>query len=143
MRAAGFVDVRLALESSDDAYAEANGAKITRDEFARAVGHLYAAGFAPGMIKAYCMANAPGMRVENVHETLDFARQLQVVPMLSWYSPVPGSRDFAMLAARHDLTDPLTHNNTAWIYQAAPGERAYQELKSHERGAAAYVRALA
>ncbi|MDR2734750.1 MAG: radical SAM protein [Spirochaetota bacterium] len=163
MRACGFRDARLALESIDDAYIQSSGAKITRDEFARAADHLFEAGFAPGEIKAYCMVGAPRpqlpvagayapilvagaprpqqdsedifVHAESVHETMEFARRLSVVPMLAWYSPVPGSRDFAFLAERYDLSDPLRHNNTAWIYQVWPGERAYQELKSHEREA--------
>jgi len=173
MRSCGFQDVRLALESSDGAYIRASGAKIAPDEFTRAVGHLFDAGFVPGMIKAYCMAGAPAaasgdgrifqegaamyardaarlpegrwepernavprfLSVESVHQTIEFARRLRVVPMLAWYSPVPGSRDFATLAEHYDLSDPLSHNNTAWIYRVGPGEAAYQELKSHELAA--------
>ena len=138
MRACGFADVRLSLESSDDAYTRSsgeNGAKVTQADFTRAVGYLYDAGFKRGVIKAYCMAGAPGVSTESVHDTLEFARAQAVVPMLSWYGPVPGSRDFAELASRFDLSDPLTHNNTAWIYRAeesGAAADAYQELKHHE-----------
>jgi hypothetical protein len=142
MRACGFADVRLALESSDAAYMQTSGAKSSQEDFVRAAEHLFAAGFTPGMIKAYCLAGAPVnaqgggpelfMRAESVHATLEFARRQQVVPMIAWYSPVPGSRDFAALTERYALSDPLTHNNTAWMYTVNPGREAYQELKHHE-----------
>ena len=55
--------------------------------------------------------------------------------MLCWYSPVPGSRDFAALAETHDdlwERDPVINNNTAWIYMAGTGAAVYRELKRHE-----------
>jgi len=114
LKAAGFVTVRLGLETADAAAQLALGGKVSTDEFDAAVENLLAAGFAKKQIGAYIMAGMPGQSRNEVERTVDHVLARNLQPHLSEYSPVPHSAMFAagVAASPYDLSEPLLHNPT-------------------------------
>jgi radical SAM superfamily enzyme YgiQ (UPF0313 family) len=114
MRRAGFVTVRLSLETTDVARQRATGGKVTTAAFARAVEHLQAAGFGPAELGAYVLAGLPGQPLGEVEATVRYVQGLGVQARLALFSPIPGTPDGDR--ALSPDADPLLHNNTVYPY---------------------------
>ncbi len=114
MKRAGFVTIRLGLETADVARQVAIGDKATLDEFHAAVATLVEAGFARRQIGVYVLVGLPGQERAEVEATIDVVLHAGLRPHLSEYSPVPGSPMYAeaCAASRFDLNEPLFHNPT-------------------------------
>ncbi|MFH1624893.1 MAG: radical SAM protein, partial [Pseudomonadota bacterium] len=115
MYEAGFKTVRLGLETSDAGRQLSTGNKTTNEEFRRSVSDLRKAGFLPGEIGVYILIGLPGQRSQEVEESIKFVREVGVRPVLTEYSPIPGTAlwQAAVEESALDLTkDPLFQNNS-------------------------------
>jgi hypothetical protein len=114
MRLAGFVTIRLSLETTDTVRQQATGSKVTTGAFERAVGHLKAAGFGPSELGAYILVGLPGQPLSEVEHTVRFVHRLGVQAKLALFSPIPGTPEGDR--ALSPDTDPLLQNNTVYPY---------------------------
>lgn len=114
MAQAGWVTVRLSLETVNSRRQRITGAKVTTKSFARAVSHLKAAGFEAGQMGAYILAGLPGQPLSETEATIRFVHRLGVQAKLALYSPIPGTLDGD--GALPVNADPLLHNNTVYPY---------------------------
>lgn len=115
MRKAGFRTIRWGLETSDVKRQLSSGGKITNEEFKEAVGHLKEAGFPAGDIGVYILAGLPFQKKEDVIKTIRFVKESGARPVITEYSPIPGTKlfDDAIRASKFPVRDePLVHNNT-------------------------------
>jgi len=129
MRRAGFVTVRLGLETADAGDQWRDGGKIDDPSFARAVEALFEAGFSAREVAAYVLIGRPGQSVDKARATVAFAHQLGVQVRPAQFSPIPGTAEWqAALAAGCVAADadPLLHNNS--IYPCAD-PAAWEEVK--------------
>lgn len=133
MKAAGFVDVRLSMESTDPAFLQKEGPKATTAEMARAIGYLRDAGFGRKEIKAYLMLNVPNQSSAAVEESMREVHELGAQPMLAFYSPIPGTPDFERAAHITPVDEPLFQNNTVYLYRSGFDMEYYQRLKLLEQ----------
>ena len=86
---AGFKTLRLGLETAVfDTRAELD-AKVTAEEFKRAVTCLKAAGFDKNMIGAYLLTGLPGQNMASIENSINIVRQNNITPVLAHYTPIP------------------------------------------------------
>ncbi|MFN2157569.1 MAG: B12-binding domain-containing radical SAM protein [Anaerolineae bacterium] len=117
LRRAGFVTVRLGLESADPAQQAQDGAKVDGDAFARAVEALYGAGFTAREVGAYVLIARPGQQGREVEATVAYAHRLGVPVYPAQFSPIPGTPEGEAALAAGCLpadADPLLHNNSIY-----------------------------
>lgn len=115
MKAAGFVTLRLGLETADASQQQATGGKVTNAEFVRAVENLRTAGYAGRDIGVYLLCGMPFQEARAVQAAVDFVRSCDARPILSEYSPIPGTALWpeALRASPYPLEEePLFQNNT-------------------------------
>ncbi|RMG75801.1 MAG: radical SAM protein [Bacteroidetes bacterium] len=129
MKIAGFKDIRLSLESVNPVFMKNEGAKNTILEFKKAIEILRKQGFSQNQIMVYTLANVPGQDPLSIKATLKTAFESGTTPYLAFYSPVPGTPDFIRAKKLTDLSDPLFHNNTVYLYRSGFNLAYYQELK--------------
>ncbi len=131
MRRAGFVTVRLGLETADPGDQSRDGGKIDDAAFARAVAALFEAGFSGREVAAYVLIGRPGQGVEKVRATVAFAHRLGIQVRSAQFSPIPGTAEWGAAVAAGCVAadaDPLRHNNS--IYPCADAQ-AWEEVKQH------------
>jgi len=97
LKNAGFVDLRVSLESSDFEIQKATGGKITNDIFKNAINNLKKAGFKNSDIGVYILAGLPGQTFESILKDIEFVKQFKVKIKLANYSPIPGTADYLRL----------------------------------------------
>jgi len=133
MRAAGFITIRLGLETSDPARQIASGNKVTTTEFGQAVDNLKQAGYEGKDIGVYLLCGLPRQEAGEVLEAIRLVRASGARPILAEYSPIPhtGLWDQAVDASPYPLAEePLFHNNTLLPCEWTGFTYAmYQELK--------------
>ncbi len=130
MRRASFVTIRLGLESADPRVQTADGNKVSRTSFARAVEALFQAGFSAHEVAAYVLIGRPGQRVQEARATVEFAHRLGVPVRTAQFSPIPGTDEWQRAVGGGHIAadaDPLLHNNS--IYPCADDPAAWEELK--------------
>ena len=100
------------------------------DEFRRAVGWLFDAGFSRHHLVAYVMFGLPGQGLEEVVATRDFVASCGVEPRIVVFTPVPRTTEF-MRAVEVGMIeadgDPVLHNNKLRAldyFERHPDERA-------------------
>jgi radical SAM superfamily enzyme YgiQ (UPF0313 family) len=133
MRRAGFVTIRLGLESADPEEQCRDGAKVDRERFARAVAALHGAGFTAREVAAYVLAGRPAQRLEGVRATAAYAHGLGIQVRLAQFSPIPGTAEWASAVRAGCIpadADPLLHNNS--IYPCGDSA-AWEALKREVR----------
>lgn len=113
---AGFKTLRLSFESVSHDILSRSSDKVTVRQMEQAVASLETAGYRRGDIGVYLLVGLPGQRLSQVEEALDFASNLGVVPHLSYFAPVPGSRDFLDLVKTGHLSSPLNLYETNKLY---------------------------
>ena len=137
MRRAGFVTIRLGLETADPAEQLRDGAKVDDPGFARAVEALFAAGFPAHQIAAYVLIGRPGQRVAETQATVAFAHRLGIQVSAAQFSPIPGTAEWQAAVAAGCIpadADPLLHNNSAYPCAHAPADaQAWEEVKQQIR----------
>jgi radical SAM superfamily enzyme YgiQ (UPF0313 family) len=129
MHAAGFQSLYLSLESIDARLMEERGPKASPADLENALRALEAAGFARSAVSVYLIMGLPGQSMESVGDSAGFVRSLGAVPRIAYFSPIPGTVEWASLVRSGVLADdcdPLLHNKTAFAYLKsglAPNER--------------------
>jgi len=114
MRRTGFCTIRLGLETSDMRLHQQLDNKVSPGDFEQAMRYLKDAGFSPRHLGVYILIGLPEQDVDAILKTIRFAGANGAVPYLSEYSPIPHTAlwEKAVAASRHDLSEPLFHNNT-------------------------------
>lgn len=137
MRRAGFVTIRLGLETADPAGQLRDGGKIDDPGFARAVEALFAAGFPASQIAAYVLIGRPGQRVADAEATVAFVHGLGIPVSAAQFSPIPGTAEWQAAVDGGYISadaDPLLHNNSAYPCAHAPADaQAWEEVKQQIR----------
>nr|MBC7243891.1 B12-binding domain-containing radical SAM protein [Chloroflexota bacterium] len=133
MRRAGFVTIRLGLETVDPEEEQRDGGKVDEASFAQAVKALQGAGFTAREISAYVLIGRPGQDLGKVRATVAFAHRLGIQVHAAEFSPVPGTTEWQAAVSAGCIpadADPLLHNNS--IYPCADVQ-AMEELKRQIR----------
>ncbi len=115
LKAAGFVTIRLGLETVNAAHQRQWGGKVETRMFVDAVANLFAAGFEPEQVGVYILCGLPGQTRDEVAASVEFVEGQGVFPFLAEYSPIPGTAmwEQARRVSRYDIaSEPLYHNNT-------------------------------
>jgi hypothetical protein len=109
---AGFASFFFGLESHDSMWQLSTGGKIASHEFEAAVKHLRAAG--AGSIIAYIIVGHPDQDRQDIESSIRFAHQCGARVLLSEFSPIPGTADGSKSERWADMSEPLSHNKTAF-----------------------------
>jgi radical SAM superfamily enzyme YgiQ (UPF0313 family) len=115
MRRAGVRTIRLSLETASKDRMEDFTGKVNQEDFCRAAGNLFDAGFPANELGAYVLAGLPGQTPAEVDETLTFAAACGVPVMPALYSPVPRTAEYVRALASGMIapdSDPVIQNNT-------------------------------
>lgn len=116
----GFKTIRLGFESIKPEILSISSHKVNREDMARAVSNLEKAGYRKGEIEVYILFGMVNQSRKDMEDTLFFVRDLGVIPRLSYFSPVPGTRLFRYLQKKGILSTPanlLETNKTYFVYQ--------------------------
>ncbi|OHD55930.1 MAG: hypothetical protein A2Y33_10725 [Spirochaetes bacterium GWF1_51_8] len=132
MKRTGFRDIRLSLESNDPAFQQSRGAKTTNREFENSVDILIRSGFRRESIQVYTLLNTPGQNADRIDETMRYINSCGAVPRLAYFSPIPGTPDFALAEKITPLGDPLSHNNTVYLYRSGFDRELLERLRQME-----------
>lgn len=111
MKTAGFIQPRIALETTKEERQKHTGFKTSTEEFLKAVEHLKNAGYSSKDIAVNILIGLPGRDFEEIKDSIEFAAKLGLKIFLEEYSPIPGTKDFESSGLSTD-SDPLLHNNS-------------------------------
>jgi radical SAM superfamily enzyme YgiQ (UPF0313 family) len=114
MRRAGFETVRLGLETADFDHRNEFDAKVTREEFERAVSCLKEAGFSGRQVGAYMLTGLPGQSFDAMETSMKIVAAAGITPIPTYYTPIPHTALWpeAVAASSRDLAaEPLLTNN--------------------------------
>jgi len=136
---AGFKTIRFGFETSNIKIQMATGGKVTNEHLKEAVMHLKRAGYQSRDIGVYLLCGLPGQEAEEVIESIEYVKACGARPMITEYSPIPGTDlwEASVAASSYDISgEPLFHNNSLlpcqWEKLTFP---MYQELKLLTRNA--------
>lgn len=137
LREAGFLEVRLGLETADAKLQKETGGKTDSRGFEKAVASLKRAGFEDGSICVYVLAGLPFQQASEVKNSIDYVANLGLRVSLAQYSPIPHTPLFEAYhtMARYPVADePLFQNNALFPF-AWEGftEEELNELKAGVR----------
>ena len=116
LHAARFETIRLSFESLSPRILARSSGKVTRKEMENALARLEKAGYARKEMEAYLLFGYPGQTVQDMEEALFFVADQGIVPRLSFYSPVPGTKDYSRLRKKGILSSPPDLYETNKIY---------------------------
>ncbi len=118
-RRAGMTSLYLSLESADTDWIMEKSPKVSAAGLREALAALVSEGYRPSEINVYLIMGLAGQELRGVEESIRYVRSLGAVPRIALYSPIPGTREWAVLAERGtvaDNEDPLLHNKVAFAY---------------------------
>jgi radical SAM superfamily enzyme YgiQ (UPF0313 family) len=121
---AGFASFFFGLESHAPLWQRSTGGKVYSEEFAAAVNHLRAAG--AESILTYIIAGHPDSDTQELESSMRFAHQCGTRVILSEFSPIPGTVDGNKCSPWADMSEPLSHNKTAFALRRLGAERMNQ-----------------
>ncbi|MGD2245794.1 MAG: radical SAM protein [Candidatus Aminicenantes bacterium] len=130
-RKANFQSLFLSQESLDSKVLAKAGSKVSEADLKKAMNHLEKAGYRRREINVYLMLGLPGQSISGIKESIRHVQSLGAAPRLTYFSPVPGTREWEDLVEKGKLTpdaDPLFHNKIAFNYLA--GEISPQDLRT-------------
>ena len=130
-RKANFQSLFLSQESFDPKVLAKAGSKVSEGDLEKAMVHLEKAGYKRREIDVYLMLGLPGQGISEIKESIRHVQRLGAVPRLTYFSPVPGTKEWKDLVEKGYLTqyiDPLLHNKIAFNYLA--GEISPQEFET-------------
>jgi radical SAM superfamily enzyme YgiQ (UPF0313 family) len=119
MRTAGVRSIYLSLESTDDELMRERCPKASAADLERALAELEAAGYERSAVGVYLIMGLPGQAPAGVIESVRFVRGLGAAARIAYFSPIPGTVEWAFLVREGVLaenSDPLLHNKTAFAY---------------------------
>jgi radical SAM superfamily enzyme YgiQ (UPF0313 family) len=117
--AAGFKEVRIGLETTDDALQKSTGGKVDLKTFERAFRFLTKAGFSAEGIGVYILAGLPFQTWGGVKKSIDYLAGLGARVHIAEYTPIPHTPMFEQFksAARLPVADdPLYQNNALFPF---------------------------
>jgi radical SAM superfamily enzyme YgiQ (UPF0313 family) len=120
---AGFQTLRLGLETVEFEHRQRMDDKVSKAEFADAVGCLKAAGFDRSQVGAYLLAGLPGQTWESIMQSIQTVQKTGITPVIAYYTPIPRTKLWprAVAASRYDLgADPIFTNNAVMPCQKEP-----------------------
>ncbi len=123
MYRAGFETLRLGLETAAFDTREELDAKVTEEEFKRAVTCLKSAGFHQKKIGVYLLVGLPEQEMASIENSINIVRQNNVTPVVAYYTPIPHTTLWpkAVASSRYDLeSDPIFTNNAILPCQKKP-----------------------
>ncbi len=132
MKQAGFVTIRLSLETVLKERMSDFSHKVSREEFKSSVDALYSAGFTADDLGAYILVGLPGQTMEEVLGSIKFVFDTGVKVRPALFSPVPGTVEFKRAVQTgmiRDDDDPLLHNNTLRTIDFFGGDEGYKEFR--------------
>jgi len=112
----GFKALRLSFESTTAEILSKSSGKVKVSEMVRAVENLIAAGYKKKDIAVYLLFGIPGQQLKQLEKDFLFVKNLGVKPHLSYFSPVPGTKDFKKLQENGILSNPVDLYETNKIY---------------------------
>ena len=135
MKRAGFVTVRLSLETVAPNRQKETGAKVFNEELISAVKNLKKAGFTKREIGVYLMYGLPGQGLDEVWQGVKFLKSLNVRIHLAEFSPLPMTQAWNELIENRVIPediDPILTNNTVFsLLYSGYKEEDVQALKCH------------
>jgi radical SAM superfamily enzyme YgiQ (UPF0313 family) len=114
LKQAPFATLRLGVETTALGSARLDH-KLQAGELEAALAHLREAGFRRQEIGVYLLIGLPEQEEEEVISSIRRVKELGGTPVLTQYSPIPGTALWpkAVASCRYDLArDPLFHNNS-------------------------------
>ena len=130
----GFKTIRFGFETADFRLQKETGGKVRNEELMRAVAALKKAGYGTEDIGVYLLCGIPGQKTADVSQTIDFVLECGAKPVLTEYSPIPGTKmwDAALACSPFDIRhEPLYHNNSLLSCQNDDFTyEAYKNLKA-------------
>jgi radical SAM superfamily enzyme YgiQ (UPF0313 family) len=123
MHKAGFITLRLGLETVEFNHRQEIDKKVSEEEFKQAVGYLKEAGFGKKQIGAYLLAGLPGQKLTTIEHSIETVKRQGITPVLAHYTPIPHTTLWpqAVAASRYDLeSDPVYTNNVVIPCQKEP-----------------------
>jgi radical SAM superfamily enzyme YgiQ (UPF0313 family) len=133
-RKAGVRSIYLSQESFDESLLGRACPKVSPGDLERALRHLQSAGYPPGEVNVYLIVGLPGQDAGLVRDSIRIVRRLGATPRLAFFSPVPGTGEWARLVAEGRLSedaDPLLHNKLAFAYlRGDEGRRDFEGFQS-------------
>ncbi len=123
MKKTGFETIRLGLETAAFDRRREFDAKVTGEEFFRAVNCLQQAGFSRRQTGAYLLVGLPGQALETVETSIGIVKEAGLTPIPAYYSPIPHTALWpaAVACSPYDLeADPIFTNNA--IFPCAPDD---------------------
>lgn len=137
LKEAGFLEVRLGLETADEKLQKETGGKIDRHGFEKAVDFLKRVGFKGASICVYVLTGLPFQRGSDVRRTVEYVAGLGLRVSLAHYSPIPHTPLFEahQNSARYPIAgDPLFQNNALFPFAwEGFSEEELNELKMYVR----------
>ncbi|MFH1511187.1 MAG: radical SAM protein [Candidatus Woesearchaeota archaeon] len=122
MKLAGVTDIKLPLETSDDAMSEHRLKRSARTrDFKRAVQHLLDAGYAPEELRAFILLGMPDQKIESVFESMIQVWGTGCSVKMMPFTPIPGTEEYKnnreLIGERgledlHPLLFPFANQNT-------------------------------
>lgn len=132
MRQAGFVTLRLGLDTASPDGSLRDAGKVDEHSFAQAAEALFTAGFTAREVSAYVLIARPGQSLEAALASARFAQSLGVPVRTAQFSPVPGTAEFdeaVQLGCILPDADPLLHNGSVYpCGRAAAWETLKREI---------------
>ncbi len=111
----GLKNLQLGLETTEAHLERLCGGKTNFDIFLKVINNLEKAGFSKNRLGVYLMCGLPGQTPQDVFNSIQLVKQSGARPMLSEYSPIPGTKLFSTLPASDQqilIDEPLYHNNS-------------------------------
>ncbi|MCK9229296.1 MAG: radical SAM protein [Syntrophales bacterium] len=112
---AGFKTLRFGLETAGAREQIEFDVKVSDEEAEQAVRYLIEAGYRGEDIGMYLLCGLPGQEVSNVMAGIAFVASLGAYPIITEYSPIPGTflwHDAVAVSSLDLEKEPLFHNNT-------------------------------
>lgn len=119
MQQAGFVTIRLGLETTNRERQQSTGGKVTAESLITAISCLKKHGFTKKNIGVYLMSGLPGQDIGEIRDGVQFLKRLGVRIHLNEFSPIPGTPCWDELVQKgiiDENIDPLLTNNSVFSY---------------------------
>ncbi len=129
MKKAGFVTIRLGLETAVFEERSSMDKKVTEEEFKKCVKSLLKAGFKNQEVGAYLLAGLPGQSLKSFETSIKLVKKTGITPIPAYYTPIPHTPlwEKAVKSSPYDLeADPVFTNNA--VFPCWPGGFSWETI---------------